>query len=100
MPTSKTFEIQCSATQAQQLAEAIQTYAHAAYPPGGSECAQVSREALLEAAKAILQQHGETITLRKRQRSMLQTAINWFYNEEGPGDPGLAKELTALFKRR
>lgn len=98
LPASKTFTLHCSPAKAALLAEALTVYAHAAYPPGGSECAQVSHQALLDSARALSQSMGEA-ELRKRQRSIIKTAIAWYFSEEGPGSPELAPALLDLLAR-
>ena len=88
----KTFTLKAAnQDEAQLLAEAINSYALAAYPPGGSECAQVSRETLQESARTIASdaasEHGAQ--LRRRQRTQLKAAVKWYFSVEGPGQPGL-----------
>ena len=96
----KTFAIAVSQSQAQQIAEAIEVYAHAAYPVGGSDCAQVSRVALLDSAKSFssLETYG-FVQVRKRQRRPLKAAVDWYFSFEGPGDHTLGPELSELFGR-
>lgn len=65
------------------IAAAISAYAHAAYPPGGSECAQVSRQTLLDTAAAIAASEGQ-VDIRRRQLAMLRAAISWYFDEDGP----------------
>ena len=96
----KTFAIAVSQSQALQIAEAIEVYAHAAYPVGGSDCAQVSRDALLDSAKAFSSLETDGIVqLRKRQRRPLKAAVDWYFSLEGPGDHNVGPELSALFDR-
>lgn len=98
---TKTFTLQCSVEHANLLSEAITTYAHAAYPPGGSECAQVSREALLESANNIRQYAAseQGADLRKRQRAMLKSAIAWYFGAEGKGNQTQKQQMLDLFER-
>ena len=96
----KSFAIAVSQSQAQKIAEAIAVYAHAAYPVGGSDCAQVSRDALLDSAKAFSSLETDGIVqLRKRQRRPLKAAVDWYFSMEGPGDHSKGPELSALFER-
>jgi hypothetical protein len=96
----KTFAIAVSQSQARKIAEAIEIYAHAAYPVGGSDCAQVSREALLDSAKAFSSLEADGIVqVRKRQRRPLKAAVDWYFSMEGPGDHSKGPELGALFER-
>lgn len=94
---SRTLNIDCEATMAHRLAEAIHAYAHAAYPSGGSECAQVARQALLDSATACASHTGGSLTLRRRQVPMLRAAVRWWLSEDGPGEmeprPGLESLL-------
>ncbi len=96
----KTFAIAVSQSQALKIAEAIEVYAHAAYPIGGSDCAQVSRDALLDSAKAFSSLEADGIVqVRKRQRRPLKAAVDWYFSMEGPGDHSKGPELGALFER-
>ena len=92
---SKTFKIRCTPGQAHALSEALRGYADAAYPPGGSECAQVARETLRDSAGVIERDASRNggAALRRRQRTLIRSAIAWFYGDQGPGD---AIQLQAL----
>jgi hypothetical protein len=70
----------------QLLAEAIAAFAEAAYPPGGSECAQVARETLLTSAETIRQADGPAV-VSSRQRSLLKQAVQWYFQEISPHSP-------------
>ena len=59
----------------------IQHYAHAAFPIGGSECAQVSREALLAIAQRLANCSDAAIPLKPRQIPLLKAAIHWYFTE-------------------
>ena len=82
-----------------QLAQALRAYVDAAYPAGGSECAQVARETLRDTAAACAAHPGGPLQLRKRQVPQIKAAIQWSLNEN-PSTlvellPGLLKRLTA-----
>lgn len=64
----------------QTLCEAVRLYAEAAYPPGGSECAQVARESLLTAASSIHEQCAENghAEVSRRLRVQLKSALDYF----------------------
>ena len=47
---SRTLVLHCDNSIREILSRAIREYAHAAYPEGGSECAQVARYTLLNVA--------------------------------------------------
>lgn len=76
----KTLEIQCSEGILALLCEAIELYAHAAFPPGGSECAQASRESLLAVNEQLRQSHGQgegKAGFNRRARGLVKAAIQY-----------------------
>ncbi len=86
------------------FAEAIRRYAEAAYPPGGSECAQVAHEALNDSARAIAQAHQRApateIEFPRRQRVMLKAALDWYLDRTGDELPDTIRaRLQQLFGR-
>lgn len=99
MKSNKTFALRASALQARLISEALGVYAHAAYPPGGSECTQVSHQALQDSARQLLLQAetGQPAELRRRQRALMKAAVQWYFSQQGPGDPGRCDELIDLF---
>jgi hypothetical protein len=65
------------------LCTAIRDYAVAAYPPGGSECAQVARYTLLELADQINDGIGPesgSVEISKRPRAMVKAAIQYYFD--------------------
>jgi len=97
---NKTFLLRTNSDEeAQLLAKALHTYALAAYPPGGSECAQVSRETLQESAREI-EANAATekgAQLRRRQRVQMKAAVKWYFSNEGPGQAGLCAAMLRNF---
>ena len=83
------------------LADAIGCFAHAAYPPGGSDCAQVSRETLFTTA-ATIDSSVETPQVSTRHRVLLRQAVQWYCaNIETLADDhraALAEALLQLLK--
>ncbi len=77
--------LDCSPAQAVRLAEALRTYVDAAYPRGGSPCAQVARETLLDTARQLAADDGPA-TIPRRQRHLVRAATEWYWGEDGPGD--------------
>lgn len=73
----KTFLIAAGPLGRRLLTEAIRCFAAAAYPPGGSDCAQVARETLLTTAAAIEGSSGE-VRASIRQRALLRQAVQWY----------------------
>jgi hypothetical protein len=89
-------EVELPAPLAATLAEAVSAYAHAAFPDGGSECAQVSRQALLDTARSCATHSGGTLTLRKRQMPQVRAAVEWYFAEADAGLAAQGETLRAL----
>lgn len=92
------FSFRCTAEQAAHLAAALRAFADAAYPPGGSECAQVARTTLRDAADCIARDASsrDGAALRRRQRAIMRTAVDWYFGPDGPVPDVRAEELLAL----
>ena len=90
------YEVECGAADAARLAEAIRAYAQAAYPPGGSECAQVARETLFDTANECAAHPGGLLVLNKRQLPMLRSALHWWFGEDGRADTDDGSRLRSL----
>ena len=71
----------CADNACQQLAEIISAYSLAAFPIGGSECAQATRESLLDMASRLSKCEEASSLINTRQIPMLRSAINWYYSE-------------------
>ena len=97
----KTFQLRCTSEQAEALALALETFARAAYPPGGSECAQVASETLRDSARLIRENAADAAgaELRRRQRVLLKSGITWYFSLDGAGDPQRQQEMLALFDK-
>lgn len=74
---TRTFDIPAGPRGRAVLADAIRTFAHAAYPPGGSDCAQVARETLFTTAANIETSDGPAQASR-RHRVLLRQAVQWY----------------------
>lgn len=73
----------CDVTVRDIVCKAIREYAHAAYPDGGSECAQVARYTLLELAADIeagISEHNQSVEISKRPRAMVKAAFEYYFN--------------------
>ena len=92
----KTREITLDTAQATLLAQAIRSYAHAAFPAGGSECAQVSRSTLLDTADVCASHRGGSLSLRRRQFPLLRAAVRWALSDEGPAEVNLPEDFESL----
>jgi hypothetical protein len=75
--------LHCDVAVRDIVCTAIREYAHAAYPEGGSECAQVARYTLLELAADIeagITEHGQSVDISKRPRAMVKAAFEYYFN--------------------
>lgn len=82
----------------QAMHKVIATYAHAAYPVGGSDCAAATRQALLDVADLVLQ--GGPVEISARQRPMLKAAIEWYFKEVKTDDQTMYQKLLAQFSKQ
>ncbi|MGB5439338.1 MAG: hypothetical protein WBN57_09115 [Gammaproteobacteria bacterium] len=67
------------------MCAAIREYAHAAWPPGGSECAQTARYTLLELAADIdagISADSAAVEISKRPKAMIRAAIDYYFNRQ------------------
>ena len=75
----------CDIAVSDIVCSAIRDYAHAAYPEGGSECAQVARYTLLELAADIdagITEHSHSVEISKRPRAMVKAAFEYYFNRK------------------
>jgi hypothetical protein len=80
-----TITLQCDTGVRDILCRAIREYAHAAYPDGGSDCAQVARYTLLELAQQIdagISSDQERVEISRRPRVMVKAAIEYFFDRQ------------------
>jgi hypothetical protein len=96
----RTLTLHCDIAVKDLLCRALREYAHAAYPEGGSECAQVARYTLLEAAAAIdaaiTADHDEAV-ISRRLRTTVQAAINYHFDRRDAGSGTGSAHQRALF---
>ena len=82
---SRILTLHCDVVIKDLLCRAIREYAHAAYPEGGSDCAQVARYTLLEAASAvdaaITADRAEAV-ISRRLRTTLRAAIDFHFDRQ------------------
>ena len=67
------------------LCRAIREYSHAAYPVGGSDCAQVARYTLLELAQQIddgIASGDGQVEISRRPRAMVKAAIVYYFDRQ------------------
>jgi len=80
---SRILTLHCDVAIKDLLCRAIREYAHAAYPEGGSDCAQVARYTLLEAASAIdtaISADQDQAVISRRLRTTLKAAIDYHFD--------------------
>lgn len=90
----------CDVTVKDILCAAISEYAYAAYPEGGSECAQVARYTLLELAADIdagITATNETVEVSKRPRPMVKAALEYYFNRADAVQGSGSRQQRALF---
>lgn len=82
---AKTIRIECPVAMQKILSAAIHEYVEAAYPPGGSECGQVARQALEDAAKKLqtdfAANEGVYAELSRRLRGHLKAAFKYYVEQ-------------------
>ncbi len=100
MVSRKKIKLCCDVTVRDVLCTAIREYAHAAYPEGGSECAQVARYTLLELAADIdagITDDNETVEVSKRPRAMVKAALEYYFNRADEVQGLTSSHQRALF---
>jgi hypothetical protein len=96
-PRARTITVDCDAGLSCQVGDAIACYADAAYPRGGSECAQIARETLLDTAARCRAHGGGVLELPKRQIPLVKAALRWYCENDGASDAPTAERLRGLF---
>jgi len=91
----RTFAIHAGPLGRTVLVEAIRCFAQAAYPPGGSDCAQVARETLLNTAGGIAASENGPAQASTRQRVLLRQAVQWYGDNLVDLDAEQRMKLTA-----
>jgi hypothetical protein len=82
---AKAIRIECPPVLQEVMCVAIREYADAAYPPGGSECGQVARQALMDAAGKLetdfAVNDGVYAELSRRLRTHLKAAFQYYVEQ-------------------
>lgn len=97
MAARKKIQLCCDPDVRDILCTAIREYAHAAYPVGGAECAQVARYTLLELAAEIeagITGENQSIEVSKRPRVMVRAALEYYFNRSDE-----TRGLTSIHQR-
>jgi hypothetical protein len=82
---SRKIILRCDIPVRDILCMAIREYAHAAYPEGGSECAQVARYTLLQLVAEIndgISAEKVSVEISKRSRPMVKAALEFYFNRQ------------------
>ena len=82
------------------LYAAIREYAHAAYPQGGTECAQLARYTLLELAAEInagISADKRSVEISKRPKAMVRAALEYYFNRQDDACGTTSMHQRALF---
>ena len=102
MAARKKIKLYCDPDVRNILCTAIREYAHAAYPVGGTECAQLARYTLLELAAEIeagITGENESIEVSKRPRAMVRAALEYYFNCRDETQGLTSTHQRALFDR-
>jgi hypothetical protein len=96
----RTFSIDCTNEKksCQLLHTVLTAFIDIAFPPNGSECAQATRSSLLELSLLIKTSDG-LCGISTRQRPLLKTAINWYFEEVAVGNKDQQQVLLLLIKK-
>jgi hypothetical protein len=100
MAARKKIKLCCDVIVRDILCTAIREYAHAAYPEGGSECAQVARYTLLELATDIeagISDENATVEVSKRPKAMVKAALEYYFNRVDEAQGLTTSHQRALF---
>jgi hypothetical protein len=101
MAARKKIKLCCDPCVRDILCTAIREYAHAAYPVGGSECAQVAHYTLLELAVEIeagITDENESLEVSKRPRAMVRAALEYYFNRSDESLGLTSTHQRALFE--
>jgi hypothetical protein len=98
--TAAKLTLVCDGVVRDILCTAIRDYATAAYPPGGSDCAQVARYTLLELAnqiEAAVADAVEPVEISRRPRAMLKAAVQYHFDRADAEHGTVSMHQRALF---
>lgn len=95
--------LQCPRSLVDTLCQAINDYAPAAYPPGGSECAQAAREALLNAAQMLAANYDPqlgTTKMSRRIRTHVIAAVDYHFADSDTVQQKRKQQLLSVLAGR
>ncbi len=85
----------------QVLSEVVERYVVAAYPPGGSECAQSAREALQSCAQRLLNEYDPekgSVSISRRIKAHLKSAVEYYPQTQGEHSHRADRQSRLLLK--
>ncbi len=97
---SRKIVLRCDVPARDILCAAIREYAHAAYPQGGSECAQLARYTLLQLADEInagISADKTSVEISKRPKAMIRAAVEYYFNRQDDGCDTTSRHQRELF---
>ena len=97
----RTFTIDCltNKTLCLKLQSILENFIDRAFPPNGSECAQATR-ASLQAFNSKIATSEDNCEINTRQRPLLKTAINWYYEEVSQNEAQHQALLSLIAKKK
>ncbi len=96
---AKKLSLHCDVPVRDIVCSAIREYAYAAYPEGGSECAQVARYTLLELADQIhtgITDANHVVEISRRPRAMVKAAFEYYFNRLDEAEGGTSSHRRRL----
>ena len=97
---SRKITLRCDVPTRDILCAAIREYAHAAYPQGGTECAQLARYTLLELAAEInsgISADNTSVEISKRPKQMIKAALEYCFNRQDDVCAAMSMHQRELF---
>jgi len=97
---SRSITLHCDVPVRDIVCSAIRSYALAAYPEGGSECAQVARYTLQQLAVAIeagITPDSPATEISRRPRAMVKAAFEYYFNCQDDSQGTSSVQQRALF---
>ena len=94
-------QLHCPQALIEVLCQAIELYAAAAYPPGGSECAQAARESLRSAAQSLRANFDPqvgTTSMSRRIVTHVKAALEYYFAEQNVDNSLQLKQQELVFK--
>ncbi len=97
----RTFTINCVNDNdcCKELQHILACFINTAFPPNGSECAQATRSSLEELSHKIAA-NKPNCEINTRQRPLLKTAINWYFEEVTHNDSQHHALLNLISKKK